>query len=59
MKHFRLLYLLLAFLILLAACKVSDSPTGSGDSNGNISTTITGMINDENGQPISTRSPFR
>ena len=52
MKHFRLLYLLPALLVMLVTCKLSDSPTGGGDSKGNITTTIAGMINDENGQPI-------
>ena len=52
MKYFRIHYLIPALLImLLATCKNTDSPTGI-DANGNTVTTIAGMINDENGQPI-------
>ena len=51
MKHFRIYFFLPLLLLLLVTCKNADSPTGI-DANGNTITTIAGMINDENGEPI-------
>jgi len=53
MKFFRFLCLVPAMLVLLAACKVTDSPTGSNNPVGNITTTIAGVVQDEAGQPVA------
>ena len=53
MKFFRFLCLVPAMLVLLAACKVTDSPTGSNNSVNKITTTIAGVVQDEAGQPVA------
>ncbi|MFN8361568.1 MAG: carboxypeptidase-like regulatory domain-containing protein [Candidatus Kapaibacterium sp.] len=53
MKFFRFLCLLPAMLVLLAACKVTDSPAGPVDPVGNITTTVAGVVQDEAGQPVA------
>ncbi len=55
MKYVRFFSILPVLLVIIAACRISESPTNTG---GNIdgtmiTTTIAGAVNDEVGQPIA------
>lgn len=54
MKYLRFLSILPVLLLVIAACKVNDSPTNTGgNTDGSmITTTIAGIVNDEAGQPL-------
>ena len=54
MKYVRFLSILPVLLLVIAACRVTDSPTNTGGNTDGtmITTTIAGVVNDEAGQPL-------
>lgn len=54
MKNFRVLTIFPILFLIFTSCKTHESPTNSGgNSDAMISTTIAGVVNDENGSPVS------
>lgn len=55
MRYVRFLSLLPMLFLIIAACKVTDSPTNTGGTSDNtlVKTTIAGTVNDESGQPLA------